>query len=300
MVATLTACGSDSSDSSGDSSSSASSGSLDGVKVEGDVGKEPEVTWDGKMDVGDIETTVLTKGDGEEIAEGDQVQANLWIGNGFTQKKAFSTYDNGQPETVTASADLNPVFKDAIVGQTIGSRVAVTASAQDAFGDAGNPQLEIGNKDSVLIIVDLIEMYTPPKPTDVPQSKMPGIVEKNGEPVSLDFKGLPAPKADGDLLRSIVKEGDGKTVTSDMTLTVNYLGQVYDGKKPFDESYSKEPASFALTGVVKGWTYGLTGVKEGSRVLLQIPPELGYGAQEQAGIPANSTLYFVIDVISAK
>jgi peptidylprolyl isomerase len=300
MVATLTACGSDSSDSSGDSSSSASSGSLDGVKVEGDVGKEPEVTWDGKMDVGDIETTVLTKGDGEEIAEGDQVQANLWIGNGFTQKKAFSTYDNGQPETVTASADLNPVFKDAIVGQTIGSRVAVTASAQDAFGDAGNPQLEIGNKDSVLIIVDLIEMYTPPKPTDVPQSKMPGIVEKNGEPVSLDFKGLPAPKADGDLLRSIVKEGDGKTVTSDMTLTVNYLGQVYDGKKPFDESYSKEPASFALTGVVKGWTYGLTGVKEGSRVLLQIPPALGYGAQEQAGIPANSTLYFVIDVISAK
>jgi peptidylprolyl isomerase len=300
MVATLTACGSDSSDSSGDSSSSASSGSLDGVKVEGDVGKEPEVTWDGKMDVGDIETTVLTKGDGEEIAEGDQVQANLWIGNGFTQKKAFSTYDNGQPETVTASAELSPVFKDAIVGQTIGSRVAVTASAQDAFGEAGNPQLEIGNKDSVLIIVDLIEMYTPPKPTDVPQSKMPGIVEKNGEPVSLDFKGLPAPKADGDLLRSIVKEGDGKTVTSDMTLTVNYLGQVYDGKKPFDESYSKEPASFALTGVVKGWTYGLTGVKEGSRVLLQIPPELGYGAQEQAGIPANSTLYFVIDVISAK
>ena len=57
---------------------------------------------------------------------------------------------------------------------------------------------------------------------------------------------------------------------------------------------------FALNSVVKGWTYGLTGVKVGSRVLLQIPPELGYGAQAQSAIPANSTLYFVIDIKSAK
>ena len=54
-----------------------------------------------------------------------------------------------------------------------------------------------------------------------------------------------------------------------------------------------------LGDVVKGWTYGLTGVKVGSRVMLQIPPLLGYGAQEQANIPANSTLYFVVDVLSA-
>ena len=35
-------------------------------------------------------------------------------------------------------------------------------------------------------------------------------------------------------------------------------------------------------------------------MLLQIPPELGYGAQEQENIPANSTLYFVVDIVSAK
>jgi peptidylprolyl isomerase len=305
LVTTLAACGSDSDDSTDDpssSSSSASAGALDGVTVKGDIGKEPEVTWDGKMEAGDIKTTVLTKGDGAEITDGDQVQANLWIGNGFTQKKAYSTYDaGGQAETVTASADLSPVFKDAVLGQTIGSRVAVTASAEDAFGEGGNPQLGIGNKDSVLIIVDLMEMYTPPKPKDVPQSQMPGIVEKGGNPVSLDFKGVPEPKADGDLLRSIVKEGHGKTVTTDMTITADYLGMVYDAKKPFDESYSKQPASFALTGVVKGWTYGLNGLKVGTRVLLQIPPDLGYGADtSNPAIPANSTLYFVVDIVDAK
>ena len=41
-------------------------------------------------------------------------------------------------------------------------------------------------------------------------------------------------------------------------------------------------------------------MKVGSRVLLAIPPALGYGEQEQANIPANSTLYFVVDIISAK
>ena len=193
------------------------------------------------------------------------------------------------------------MFKDAILGQTIGSRIAVTASAEDAFGEAGNPQLGIGNKDTVLIIVDLMEMYTPPKPKEVPESQMPGVIEEKGEPVGLDFKGLPEPKADGDLLRSIVKEGTGETVTTDMTVTANYLGQVYDAKEPFDESFSKDPVPFALTGVVKGWTYGLTGVKVGSRVLLQIPPDLGYGADtSNPAIPPNSTLYFVVDIISAK
>jgi peptidylprolyl isomerase len=128
---------------------------------------------------------------------------------------------------------------------------------------------------------------------------MPGIIEKGGKVTGLDFRGLPKPDPQGDLERTVVTEGDGDTVTTDMTVKVNYLGSVYRGKKPFDESYSKQPVEFPLSNVVPGWTYGLEGVKVGSRVLLSIPPELGYGDQAQSGIPANSTPYFVVDVISA-
>jgi len=293
LLAGLTACGDDEAASSG-------SDRLDAVTIEGAAGEPPEVTWNGEMTAGDLETEVLEEGDGAEVKTGDQVVTHIWIGNGFTQKKSFSTYDEDQPETVTVDENLSPIFADAMLGQTVGSRVAVTASGEEAFGPSGNPQLEIGNKDSVLVIIDLISIYEPPKPVDVPESKLPGIVLKKGEPVALDFTGLPEPKADGDLLRSIVKQGKGATVTPEMTVTADYLGQVYDAKKPFDESYSKEPVPFALTGVVQGWTQGLSGVKVGSRVLLQIPPALGYGEQEQENIPANSTLYFVVDIISAK
>ena len=97
-----------------------------------------------------------------------------------------------------------------------------------------------------------------------------------------------------------VQFADVLDLVPDSTVKVNYLGSVYDAKQPFDESYSQKPIEFSLGSVVKGWTYGLSGLKVGSRVILQIPPDLGYGAQEQSGIPANSTLYFVVDIISAK
>jgi peptidylprolyl isomerase len=300
LATTLVACGDD--DGGGSSSDSGSEG-LHGITISGDVGDKPKVEWDGELKASAPETTVVSEGDGEKVADGDQVEVNIWIGNGFTQKEAYTTYgeqEGGSPQTVTANDQLIPVFKDALLGQTIGSRVAVTASATDAFGASGNPQMGIGNEDSVLIVVDLMKMFTPPKPHDVSASKLPKVVEKNGEPVGFDFAGVAKPDPDGDLLRAVLKEGTGETVTTDMTVTADYLGMTYDAKKPFDESYSKDPVPFALTQVVKGWTYGLSGVKVGSRVLLQIPPELGYGAQAQQGIPANSTLYFVVDIRSAK
>lgn len=296
-AAALTACGSDDS---GGSTTPATAQGLKAVTISGDVGSAPKVTWKSEMSSSEIVDTTLTKGDGAAVQEGDKVQTNIWIGNGFTKQKSYSSYDQGQPEALTVDKNLSPVFGDALLDATIGSRIAVTAPADKAFGPTGNPQLQIGNKDSVLVIIDVLAPYEEPKAKDVSKSQLPSLVLKKGEPVGFDFKGLTEPDADGDLLRSVIKKGSGTKVTSEMTVTANYLGQVYGAKEPFDESYSKKPVPFSLSQVVQGWTTGLTGLKVGSRVLLQIPPSLGYGAQEQQNIPANSTLYFVVDIISAK
>ena len=274
---------------------------FDGVTITGDLGKVPEVDWKGQFEAKKAETKVLIEGGGAEVADGDKVEVNVWIGNGWTQKEAYTTYEkDGAPETFTVDDQLSPVFKDAMLGRTIGSRIAVVAPAEDVFGPGGNPQMDIGNQDSVVVVLDLMEMFQPPKAKDVGANRLPKIEEKKGDPVSLNFSGLPEPKADGDLLRYVVKEGKGETLTETSTVTADYLGMVYKGKEPFDESFSAEPAEFSLQEVVQGWTYGLAGLKVGSRVLLQIPPALGYGAQAQEGIPADSTLYFVVDIVSAK
>ena len=166
--------------------------------------------------------------------------------------------------------------------------------------------LNIGNKDPVLVIIDIVSKPTPP--LKGPEGKAqpspawaPKIVEKGTTVTSLDFAGTPKP--DGKLRSAVLIQGTGATVKKGQTITVNYLGQVYKGKKPFDESYSKQPASFAIgTGaVISGWDKTLVGQKVGSRVILAIPPKEGYGKKGQptAGIKGTDTLYFVVDILGA-
>ena len=304
LLAGLTACGGDDG-SSTSSSASSSGGDLAGVSIEGAPGKEPKVTWDGQMEVSKLETKVLVEGDGAEVKDGDKVVTHIWIGNGFTQEKAFSTYDENSPEVVTLDDNRSPLFSDAMKGQKLGSRVAAAAPAEEAFGEEGNPQLGIGNKDTVLVVIDLMSVQ---KVLDGPQGSeqkapawAPKLVEKDGNVTALDFDGTPKP--DVKLHSSALIQGDGATVKSGQTITVDYLGQVYGAKKPFDESYSKEPASFGIGtgGVIPGWDKTLVGAKVGSRMMLAIPPADGYGSEgnESAGIKGTDTLYFVVDILSA-
>ena len=93
-------------------------------------------------------------------------------------------------------------------------------------------------------------------------------------------------------------------VQKGQTIFVRYLGEVYDGKKPFDENFSGDtPATFPIGvgQVIKGWDKTLVGQHVGSRVLLEIPPKDGYGkkGKPEAGIKGTDTLYFVVDIVGA-
>ncbi|MBV9193972.1 MAG: FKBP-type peptidyl-prolyl cis-trans isomerase [Solirubrobacterales bacterium] len=96
--------------------------------------------------------------------------------------------------------------------------------------------------------------------------------------------------------------GSGKTAAAGSTVTVNYVGVLYKTGKEFDSSWSRnQPSSFALTtgSIIPGWVQGIPGMKVGGRRELIIPPSLGYGAAGRPPtIPANSTLVFVVDLLS--
>jgi peptidylprolyl isomerase len=298
LLTALIACGDDTG---GDDGTEGAG--LESLTVEGDVGTSPKVTFDGQVSVSKIETETLVTGNGDEVEEGDQVLTHLWIGNGFSQREALDTYKDKKPELLTVDESVSKVFQTAMEGQTVGSRVLVAAPAEEAFGEAGNPGLGIANKDTVIIVVDLVSgVFDGPEGTDKDAPDWtPQIVETDDVPSSLDFEGTPEP---ADRLRiAPLVQGDGARVEKGQTIVVDYLGQVYDGKTPFDESYTKEPASFQIgTGnVIKGWDQTLVGRAVGSRVLVSIPPDLGYGegGNEQAGIKGTDTLYFVIDILAA-
>ena len=299
----LAACGSDSSD------PQEGSASLSSVTIKGEQGSEPKVTFDGRLDGSKDETEVLVEGDGEEVAEGDTVKANWWIGNGFTEEKAQSTWTkDGAPQSVEMSEDILPFLRETVIGNQVGDRVVLLTSAEEAFGEGGRPDIGIGNKDAVLAVVDILGRSETVPPLDGPQGEekkpagwAPELVEKDGVITGLDFS--TAHKPSGKLIATTLVKGDGAKVKAGQTLTVNYLGQVYDADKPFDESYSGEPAEFPIGvgQVIPGWDERLVGRTVGSRVILEIPPADGYGEQgnEQAGIKGTDTLFFVVDILGA-
>lgn len=279
----------------------------DAVSVSGDFGKAPEVKIAERVAVDKTTSETLIEGKGEEVAEGDPVKANIWIGNGYTQKEAYNSYDDGQPAELTAdSSQLSAAILDGIVGHTVGSRTLVVADPKDAFGEQGNSALGIGNGDSVIFVIDIMSKSS--APLDGPQGEdqkapayAPTVVEKDDVPSGFDF--TDKPKAAPEKLQTIpLVEGDGAAVKKGQSLTVNYLGAVYGSDTTFDGSYGKDAFTFELGAgnVIKGWDRGLEGQTVGSRVLLMIPSDLAYGkAGSGEKIPPDSDLVFVIDILAA-
>lgn len=101
----------------------------------------------------------------------------------------------------------------------------------------------------------------------------------------------------------VLVEGNGKEADDKSTVKANYFGWTSDGSI-FDSSNkggTAEPVEFPLNGVIKGWTQGLSGIKEGSTVKLIIPAELAYG---QNGSPPvigpNEPLAFIVELKQVK
>ncbi|HVV88373.1 MAG TPA: FKBP-type peptidyl-prolyl cis-trans isomerase [Kofleriaceae bacterium] len=85
---------------------------------------------------------------------------------------------------------------------------------------------------------------------------------------------------------------------------MHYTGWLWvDGKKgkKFDSSLDRGDAfAFPLGAgrVIKGWDEGIATMRAGGSRNLLIPPELAYGSRAHpAGIPANSTLYFEVQLL---
>lgn len=293
MMIGLTACGDD------DGGGKSNDGS---VKVTGTFGSEPKVAFKGEYKRTTTETTVLSEGDGDQVKVGDSVFANLYIANGFTGKQAASTWDEGSASLVKVSDDMLPGLKKAIDGQKVGSRVMVESTPKDAFGEAGNPNLFIDPSDSVVFVVDIVKVI----PTSIDTSKAtapkgaPKVVEKDGAVTGLTFTGKPAKITKLETI-TLVK-GTGPKAKKGSTLAVKYLGQVNGKKQVFDQNFTKgDPYSVTIGqgGTIQGWQEGLTGVTEGSRVILRIPSKLGYGKKGSAPkIKPGDDLVFVIDVLA--
>lgn len=137
---------------------------------------------------------------------------------------------------------------------------------------------------------------------DPPVPTAPGVSDGGAKPGAVDAD---APEeftttASG-LKYRIRRKSDGKKPTASDSVVAHYRGWLDDGKE-FDSSYKRgEPTPFPLNGVIPGWTEGLQFIGEGGMIELEIPSDLGYGANGfPPDIPPGATLHFIVELVKVQ
>jgi peptidylprolyl isomerase len=259
--------------------------------------KAPGVEFSKPLEVAEPTIKVVSEGSGETVKADQVANISILALNGTDGATLEDTFPN-DPEPLELNEELktgSPVIYNAFVGAKVGSSLAlaVPGQAATAGAEAQPTQLLVIKVLSASDVTPALEK--PEGETVTPPAGLPTVTEKDGVP-EINVEGVAAPTA---LVSQDLIKGNGAVVKETDTLTVNYVGVTLAGGTKFDSSFDRgEPASFPLTGVIKGWTQGLAGTTVGSRVLLVIPKDLAYGDAGQG--EAKGDLVFVVDILGAK
>lgn len=148
---------------------------------------------------------------------------------------------------------------------------------------------------SFFVIWEIVHDNSNKEVTTVDQSSQQPTQQLKGTKLA-DF----TPVAQVDSLQKIdLQEGTGKEVKPGDVVTVDYTGALAADGTIFESSLDGgQPYTTSLDAVIKGWTEGIPGMKEGGKRRLLIPAELAYGATGSGSIPPNAPLVFDVTLIS--
>ncbi len=270
-------------------------------KIEADTSGSgaPKITFPLGINGDEISTKVLVEGDGPTFTGNQLVDLEYMGINGGTGKQFQASSFNGTDfVSQYLQAGQTPDFCHAVSGVKQGSLVSFVVPAKLAHAGQGIPDLGVGADDSIVFVFKMLKVFLPRAVGEElrPEAGFPNVVRaENGEP-GITMTGKDAPT---ELKTSVLIRGRGEQVKQGQVVTVHYTGMVWNGVQ-FDSSWDNgQPAQFELTKgkLIDGFVQALDGQTVGSQIIAVIPPELGYGNQEQSLIPANSTLVFVIDIL---
>lgn len=270
---------------------------MDNISISGSYGSKPTIDFKAPLANKIIETKIIKEGSGPVIVGKQYVRFDYTILNGTTKESlGQSTYDSTGGEAQFLVPDTTVDICHALTGVKEGSRVAVLIPAGTATSDDTD---QLKKTDAVLFVIDIHKVYLQTTSTDVraTDSGMPTVVfAPDGTP------GVTMPKtaAPTELKLNTLLDGSGDPVKLGDTVTLNYSGFLWESGDVFDSSWTNgKPEQFQITegGLIEGFVKALVGAKLGSKLVVVIPPELGYGAQGNNTIPGNATLVFVIEVL---
>ena len=282
------------------------------VKVSGVFDKAPSVSIPAEKASGKLVFNTPIKGTGAALQSGDSTLANvtLYKWSGTTHTLVDSTYRTG-PQLIPAQMGL-PGLATALQGARIGSRVVAVLQPKYGYGPNGQSQLQITGSDTLVWVIDLLQQYSATQAATGTQvstggGKLPSVTATTGQAPAVSVpKNTPPVKLS---VTTLIKGSGPKLATGD-TVVTQYVGVNWRTGKVFGASWPAQGAagqllSFQVGGqqVLPGLSNGLAGIPVGSRVMVVIPPALGYGpagGQPSVGIKKTDTLVFVVDVLGVQ
>uniref|UniRef100_A0A914Y4F0 peptidylprolyl isomerase n=1 Tax=Panagrolaimus superbus TaxID=310955 RepID=A0A914Y4F0_9BILA len=192
---------------------------------------------------------------------------NNVIGSNFGKKPYNFKLGDGQ---VIAGMDR------AMTGMCIGEKRKVIIPGKLGFGDAGRDRDNIKTDQTLYYTVQLVDIFRP----------VPGPSWKEDDGLEIE------------VTHKIESDACKKSAVGDF-IHQQYTLHLADGTF-VDSSFSRnEPFKFKLGAkqVIAGMDRAMTGMCEGEKRKVVIPPALGYGTDGRPPqIPGNATLYFDIEL----
>lgn len=272
--------------------------------VTGAFGSDPVIAMPNGQPGNNLVVNTLIQGTGPVVRPDDYVLLNVegkvWAGN----RMVVDSYTARQPQGLPLATAM-PAWRH-LAGQHVGSRVLMVVPPKDGFGSAGNPQANIMGSDTLVFVFDVVNtipknLAANGKPVaQRPDPNLPAVTDAaTGPKITVPAKVAPPTH----LTTTVLRQGNGPAIVAGETVVTQYTGVVWRTGKVFDSSWSRGiPQAFVLGAgqVIPGWEQGLGGHTVGSRIMLVVPPELGYGTAGKApDIEATDTLVFVVDIIAA-
>ncbi|MER6026766.1 FKBP-type peptidyl-prolyl cis-trans isomerase [Streptomyces sp. NPDC001851] len=317
-LVTVAGCGDGKSESSKASASPSASappppkiveGPLPAITAGTKFGEKPTVAKGPGEPSKNLAVKTVIAGSGQTIAEFDFVRAD-YLGQIWDTGRVFdNSYDKKRPLLLQlVQGEVIDGWRYALAGKKVGSRVQIAVPPTWGYGKSGDPRAGIKGTDTLVFVIDLIDSFNSKssvkgKPVAQTDAALPKVATNtDGKVPKVTVPKTAPPKK---LVSTYVLEGDGPELKANQAVLCQFQGLVWDSGKTFQQTYgSGRLAQFSLEQLqqaVKGLAQGLTGKKVGSRVLVVVPPELGYGNTPPSGgvVKKGATLVFTVDILAA-
>ncbi len=268
------------------------------VRVDGAFGSTPAIDFDAPLTAEATQRTVLEEGEGQAAVDGDTITFEYSLYNGESGDEIETTGFGGATPasfTIDTEAEQFAGISKALTCSTPGTRLTIVVPPVDGFGEEGVPALELSGSESLVFVIDVLEVQSPPEPV-TPSEWTEGVPEVDLG-VTPPVVTLPEGGAPDELVLAVLEQGDGDVVSDDATVLVDYQGTSWQTGEIFDQSFGASPATFPVTGVIQGFAAGLIGQQVGTTLLVSIPADLAYGPDPEAHPLGGQDLLFLVTII---